>query len=268
MRDLPPVIDLHNVSHRYGDGAKTSTDALRGVTLRVERGQFVSVVGPSGCGKTTLLSLVAGLSRPYAGNVKVHGAEVVGIQPGLMGYMFARDSLLPWRTVKGNVALGLEFDRSSRDIDNRVSQLVKLVGLSGWDSRYPHELSHGMRQRVALARTLARDPEILLMDEPFSALDAQTRVMVQQAFLHIWESTRKTVVFVTHDINEALLLSDRIIVITGKPGTISAVHDISFSRPREVESLQGSPEFQGLYWKIWKELGYKQDEAGDDGEHC
>lgn len=250
-------IEVRGVSHYFADPkSRTTSAAILDIDLSVKPSEFVSIVGPSGCGKTTLLNMIAGVLRPSAGEVSVNGRAVNGLRPDLIGYMFARDGLLPWRTVRENVRLGLEFGHH-RDADKRSSSLVSMVGLSGFEDHLPHQLSQGMRQRVALARSLARDPEILLMDEPFGALDAQTRVLVQNEFIRIWESDQKTVLLVTHDLVEALALSDRVIVMTARPGAIKAVHKIDLPRPRIVDELQDSPEFRELHARVWHDLKYE-----------
>jgi NitT/TauT family transport system ATP-binding protein len=250
-----PKIVLDGIEHWYRDTRSSMlVHAVERVDLSVANREFVSIVGPSGCGKTTLLSMIAGLVAPTRGSVVVDGTEVRGLRPGLMGYMFARDSLLPWRTVAKNIRLGLEFSSRSIDRDARVEELLTLVRLDGFANHYPDQLSHGMRQRVALARTLASDPEVLLMDEPFGALDAQTRGVLQEEFVRIWESHQKTVVFVTHDIDEALALSDRVVVMSARPGVIKAVYEVDFPRPRRVDELKRDERFTDLHLEIWREL--------------
>jgi NitT/TauT family transport system ATP-binding protein len=248
-------IALRGITHWYRDPRSAKlVHAVESFDLTVADREFISIVGPSGCGKTTLLSMISGLIRPSRGSVVVDGTPVDGLRPGLMGYMFARDSLLPWRKVARNIRLGLEFDKREIDRDRRVQELVATVGLTGFEDHYPDQLSHGMRQRVALARTLAGDPEVLLMDEPFGALDAQTRTLMQEEFVRIWEAHQKTVVFVTHDIDEALALSDRVIVMSARPGRLQAEYVIDFPRPRNIEDLHATPEFQALRRRIWREL--------------
>jgi len=219
----------------------------------VQRGEFVSVVGPSGCGKTTLLNIVSGLARPTKGAVRVAGKEVAGVQPSLIGYMFARDTLLPWRTALANVEFAIERGFTG-DRQSRAREMLSIVGLNGFESAYPDQLSHGMRQRVALARTLVRDPEILLMDEPFGALDAQTKLLMEEEFLRISERSKKTVLFVTHDLAEALMLSDRVLVLSARPCSIKAEYRITFPRPRNAEALQANPKFIELFQQVWRDL--------------
>jgi NitT/TauT family transport system ATP-binding protein len=248
-------IRIENVTHRFrdprGDGEIT---AVTGIDLDVADREFVSIVGPSGCGKTTLLSMIAGLVRPAIGGVELDGRPVRGLSPGVIGYMFARDTLLPWRNVTANVELALELNHDGRIARGRARELVSLVGLERFSNHYPDQLSQGMRQRVALARTLASDPDVLLMDEPFGALDAQTRVLMQDEFMRIWEGSNKTVVFVTHDLVEALALSDRVILMSSRPGRIKAQYEVRLPRPRVVDELQSDPIFEQLHRELWKQL--------------
>ncbi|KIZ17035.1 ABC transporter ATP-binding protein [Streptomyces natalensis] len=231
-----------------GDGEFT---ALDGVDLRIDAGEFVVVVGPSGCGKSTLLDLLGGLARPTAGRILLDGEPVTG--PGLdRGIVFQQYALLPWRTALGNVEFGLEATGvPRRERAARAREHLDLVGLSGFENRHPHELSGGMRQRVALARSLAYDPDVLLMDEPFAALDAQTRESLQDELLRIWQRTGKTVVFITHGIEEAVYLGQRVAVMTSRPGRIKQVVPIGFDSRTETDDLRSSPEFARYRHEIW-----------------
>jgi NitT/TauT family transport system ATP-binding protein len=252
--DTRVAIDVRGVRHTFNDPRTgRPVKAIERVDLQVQAGAFVSIVGPSGCGKTTLLNIIAGLIPSAEGDVSINGQPVMGLQPAVIGYMFARDTLLPWRTVVRNVEFGLEF-RKCAERRKTAERFLSLVGLSGFEDSYPDQLSHGMRQRVALARTLAPDPEILLMDEPFGALDAQTKLLVEEEFLRIWEGNQKTVVFVTHDLGEALTLSDRVIVFAARPGYIKEEYLIHFPRPRVADELHFDDEFQRLYREIWHQL--------------
>src|SRR5688572_30879292 len=209
--------------------------ALVDVSLSVQEGEFVAVVGPSGCGKTSLMNIVAGLLPYDEGSVSIDGKRVNG--PGVdRAVVFQHSSLLPWRTIAGNIRYGMEMQRrfDSATMRSRTDHFVKLVGLSGFENHYPSELSGGMQQRVNLARALASDPAVLLMDEPFAALDAQTREYMQSELLKIWAQARKTVVFITHQINEAVYLADRVTVMSSRPGTVKGVFDIPFDRPRPL----------------------------------
>ncbi len=229
-------------------------DALHDVSLQVEAGTFVSIVGASGCGKTTLLRIVDGLMTPSSGEILVNGQPVSGPGPD-RGFVFQQDALLPWRTVLDNVIFGLEVQRNGhkREARARADGFVKLVGLSGFEHLFPHELSGGMRQRANLARALTIDPDVLLMDEPFASLDAQTREIMQVELLRIWRSNRKTVVFVTHQIDEAIILADKVVVMTSRPGRIKAILDVNIPRPRDL-SVKRTPQFLQLVDDIWKML--------------
>ena len=225
--------------------------ALRDVSLEVEPGQFISLVGASGCGKTTLLRIVDGLIAPSRGEIRVDGEPVTRPGPD-RGFVFQQDALFPWRTVLDNVIFGLEVQgRPKREARERADVLVRLVGLAGFEQHFPHELSGGMRQRANLARALTIDPDVLLMDEPFAALDAQTREIMQSELLRIWRSNRKTVLFVTHQIDEAVYLADRVVVMTSRPGQIKAILDVDIPRPRDL-SVKRTPRFLELVDAIWK----------------
>ena len=253
-RITPPAIEIEDVEHWFRDERSgRRVHAVAKTSITVNDGEFISVVGPSGCGKTTLLNIVSGLSRPTKGSVRVRGKEVDGVQAHQVGYMFARDTLLPWRTAQGNVEFGLDA-LSGQEKKQRAQQFMHLVGLAGFENSYPDQLSHGMRQRVALARTLAASPDILLMDEPFGALDAQTKLLMEEEFLKIWEADRKTVLFVTHDLVEALMLSDRVIVLSARPCHIKAEYRVDFPRPRDAEALQANAEFTSLVRQVWHDL--------------
>ncbi|MCB5164447.1 ABC transporter ATP-binding protein [Streptomyces bambusae] len=227
--------------------------ALDGIDLEIRSGEFLVVVGPSGCGKSTLLDLLGGLSRPTGGRILLDGKPVTG--PGLdRGIVFQQYALLPWRTAQGNVEFGLEATGvPRRQRGARAREFLDLVGLSGFEDRHPHELSGGMRQRVAIARALAYDPDVLLMDEPFAALDAQTRESLQDELRRIWQSTGKTVVFITHGIEEAVYLGQRVAVMTSRPGRIKEVVPVSFGECDALlgEALRSSPEFARFRHEIW-----------------
>ncbi|WP_345710322.1 ABC transporter ATP-binding protein [Kineococcus glutinatus] len=232
--------------------------ALDGFTLDVRPGELLSLVGPSGCGKSTLLDLLGGLSAPTSGSITLDGRPVEG--PGLdRGIVFQQYALLPWRTAQGNVELGLEakgLPRRQRAAAAR--DFLALVGLDGFEGRYPHELSGGMKQRVAIARALALDPEVLLMDEPFAALDAQTRESLQRELLRIWQATGKTIVFITHGIEEAVYLGQRVAVMTSRPGRIKHVVDVPLANRTADADIRTSPEFTALRHEVWALL---QDEV-------
>jgi NitT/TauT family transport system ATP-binding protein len=235
--------------------------ALTDIDLRVQAGEFLVIVGPSGCGKSTLLDLLGGLTQPSSGRVLVDGAPVTG--PGAdRGVVFQQYALLPWRTALGNVEFGLEANRvPRRQRSDRAREYLELVGLSSFADRYPHELSGGMKQRVAIARSLAFDPDVLLMDEPFAALDAQTRDGLQDELLRIWERTGKTIVFITHGIDEAVYLGQRVAVMTSRPGRIKQVVDIPLTARSATEDLRSDPEFARYRHEIWTLLRDEVDKA-------
>ncbi|MGV9677259.1 ABC transporter ATP-binding protein [Nocardia sp. NPDC003482] len=249
-----PLIELRGATKRFpGSGGGIHT-AVRDLRFTVAPGEFVAVVGPTGCGKSTTLSLVSGLARTSAGRTLVRGKDVEGIPPGI-GYMFQQDAVLPWRTVLDNVALGPRFQGASRsEARRRAAEWVRKVGLAGVERYYPHQLSGGMRKRVALAQTLVNEPEILLMDEPFSALDVQTRQLMQDELLRVWTGTGAGVVFVTHDLEEAIVLADRVVVMTASPATVCGDFRVTLDRPRDVERVRLTDEFRGLYGEIWGTL--------------
>src|SRR3984885_4045527 len=234
---MAPKLTVSRLSKSFGD-----LEALVDINLAAERGEFISVVGPSGCGKTTFLRIVAGLERASSGEVLLDGRSVK--EPGSdRGFVFQNDSLLPWRTVLANAIIGREVAGSIGPADRkRTMELLKLVGLEGFEHYHPRQLSGGMRQRVNLARALAIDPEILLMDEPFAALDAQTREIMQTELLRIWERGRKTVLFVTHQIDEAGFLSDRVLVLARRPGRLQEDVEIKLPRHRALD-IKRKPEF-------------------------
>ena len=247
---MSAAIQLRGVSMAYVPG----TPVLTGFDLDVQEGEFVSIVGPSGCGKSTVLKLISGLARPTAGSVKVRGREVNGT-PDAVGFMFQRDALLPWATLRENIVVGLECARVPRsEHPVRLEALLQLLGLEGFADYYPQALSGGMRQRAALGRLLAYAPQIYLMDEPFGALDAQTKIVMGRELLRIWGEQKRPVVFVTHDIEEAISLSDRVVVMSGRPGTVRAVHDVALERPRDPREVRKRPEFHALVDRIWTDI--------------
>jgi NitT/TauT family transport system ATP-binding protein len=248
-----PLIQARDITLVFKSKDREPVTALRDFNLEVGKGEFVSIVGPSGCGKSTFLNLLLGLIKPDSGEMKLDGAPIAG--PGQERAMvFQEFGLLPWRTVRANVELGLELKGiSSPERAERATELIKLVGLKDFERRYPHELSGGMKQRVGLARALATEPEVLLMDEPFAALDAQTRDLMQTELLEIWERTKKTVLFVTHSIEEAAYLSDRVIVMTARPGRAKETLKIQLDRPRDYE-MRLTPQFNEIKSRIWDVL--------------
>ena len=227
-------LEVRSVCKEYRAGrVLTGVEALAGVDLVVETGELVSVIGPSGCGKTTLLRIIAGLGRPSSGDVLLDGRPVVKPGPEI-GLVFQELALLPWRTVAGNIGLGPELKRLARtEIEAQVEEYVRMVELQGFEDRFVGELSAGMRQRVAMARALISEPSVLLMDEPFGALDAQTRRAMQVFLLELWRKRRETILFVTHDIDEAVFLSERVIGLSARPGRVRAVFPVDLPYPRE-----------------------------------
>ena len=250
-------VQIQNLSKRYyveRDGRQVL--ALSDVSLSIADGEFMAIVGPSGCGKTTLLNIVAGLLPYEQGTVAIDGKRVNG--PGVdRAVVFQQASLLPWRTVAGNVRYGMELQKrfDAAAIRDRVDHFIRLVGLSGFEKHYPSELSGGMQQRVNLARALAADPVALLMDEPFAALDAQTREFMQAELLKIWSEARKTVLFITHQINEAIYLADRVAVLSPRPGRLKGVFEIPFERPRPLNVKRDARflEVEDAIWRLVEE---------------
>jgi NitT/TauT family transport system ATP-binding protein len=250
--------DRHDASQRY--------TAVRDVELTVGAGEFVSVVGPTGCGKSTLLNVAAGLLAPSTGRVDVFGQPLTGIN-ARAGYMFQAESLMPWRTAAQNVMAGLEF-RGVLDAGAQAETWLKRVGLGGFGDRYPHQLSGGMRKRVSLAQTLVLDPDIILMDEPFSALDIQTRQLMENEVLALWAEKKKAVLFITHDLDEAIAMSDRVVCLSAGPASHPiGEFAIDLVRPRDVAEVRATPRFVELHQAIWGVLreevlkGYQQQLA-------
>jgi NitT/TauT family transport system ATP-binding protein len=247
---------LNGVSYTYAAREKAATPviALDNIVLDISPSEFVAIIGPSGCGKTTLLNIVANLERQFTGTLLL-GGDASHLPPSEMAYVLARDALLPWRTALENATLGLELTGVSRtERRERARIALNEVGLAGFERSYPAELSQGMRQRVALARALSTEPRLLLLDEPFSALDAQTRIIVQDTFLRLWERLGCTVVLITHDLAEAVAMSDRVVVMTKRPGRVKAAFDVPLARPRSLARLQGDPHFHEIYQAVWAEL--------------
>lgn len=247
-------IELRGVTKRFLTPADKVFTAIRDINMAVAPGEFVAVVGPTGSGKSTTLGLISGLERPSEGSVKVMGKPVQGIDPRI-GYVFQADAVFPWKNVLNNVATGPRFrGQPKAQALERARDWIARVGLSGFEDRYPHQLSGGMRKRVALAQTFINEPQILLMDEPFSALDVQTRTMMEDELLQLWSAYSASVVFVTHDLEEAISLADRVCVITSGPGTIKGIYTIDLPRPRKVAEIRFEPRFLQLYHQIWEDL--------------
>jgi NitT/TauT family transport system ATP-binding protein len=265
-RKAAELVELKNIRHVFVRAGK-SLAVIEDVNLVLGEGEFVSVVGPSGCGKSTLLRMISGLMKPTGGDVFVRGQKVEDIRSDV-GYMFQTDALLPWRTVSDNVALPLKFKGVARGVREKLAkEWIATVGLTGFEDAFPHQLSGGMRKRVSLASMLVASPDIILMDEPFSALDVQTRSMMENELMAIWQRERKTVLFVTHDLEEAIALSDKVIVLSARPTRVKAVCMIDLPRPRNVLDIRSDKNFHGYYTQLWEEMrdevvsGYNQEKA-------
>ena len=248
-------VEFIGVSKRFVSPTGAVMTAIRDVTLTINQGEFCAVVGPTGCGKSTTLTLAAGLDRPSEGAVRVAGRPVEGITKSA-GFVFQTDALLPWKSVLANVALGPTFRGvAKKQAQAMARDWLKVVGLTGFENHYPHQLSGGMRKRVALAAALMNEPAILLMDEPFSALDVQTRAIMSNELLAMWEKIKSSVLFVTHDLEEAIALADKVAVMTAGPGTVKAIFEVDLPRPRgAVQEIRFHPRFLELYQQIWEAL--------------
>lgn len=249
-----PAIELINATRRFVSPTGKTLTALRDFTMTVERGEFVAVVGPTGCGKSTTLNLITGLNRPSAGEVRLMGAPVKGIDPRV-GFVFQKDALFPWKNVIDNVMAGPLFRGVPQaTAEAKAKDWLARVGLSKFLHHYPHQLSGGMRKRAALAQTFINEPEILLMDEPFSALDVQTRTVMHEELLKLWAERQASVVFVTHDLEEAVALADKVYVLTAGPATVKSVYNIGLPRPRVVSEIRYDAHFIHYCKTIWDDL--------------
>ena len=251
-----PLLEIQNLSKIYRQMGGDTTTAIGDISCGIETGEFVSFVGPSGCGKTTLLMSIAGLIAPSGGQVVVHGKEVSGPPPNLvLVFQDFNKSLFAWRSVLGNVRFGLEArGHRSANGEGKARSLIELVGLKGFENHYPWELSGGMQQRVAIARALAYEPEVLLMDEPFGSLDALTRLELEDTVLKLWEELSTTILFITHDIEEAIYLSDRILLLSQRPSRIVEELSIDFARPRHQISTRAQPGFMEIRNRIYQRI--------------
>jgi NitT/TauT family transport system ATP-binding protein len=248
-------VSIRSLSKTFGQGPR-EVPAVSDVSFDVHEREFVAIVGPSGCGKSTILNMVGGLVTPSAGEIVVDGQTVHGAPPPTVGYVFQKDTVFPWRTVEDNVALGLEYRKvAPAQRAARVREAIALAGLQGFEEAFPATLSGGMRQRVALMRTLVVDPQILLMDEPFGALDTHTKLNLHAELLGLWHAKQQTVIFVTHDLSEAITLADRIVVMTRRPGRIKLLYDVKLPRPRDVIRIRESDEYLREYGEVWHALG-------------
>ena len=246
---MSTAISIQNLTVRFGDVV-----AVDNVSLDFEEGEFISIVGPSGCGKTTILNMLTGLMPVQQGKVSLLGKKPFAGNPDV-AYMLARDCLLPWRTALGNAMYGTEVrGMDPAESEHHARELLAHVGLKGFENSFPKELSHGMRQRCALARTFALDSPVLLMDEPFGALDAHTKLQLEDLLLELWSEKKRTVVFITHDLSEAVAMSDRVIVMSPRPGRVSGDVHIDLARPRHVRALQMDHHFHEIYTQIWTQM--------------
>jgi len=245
---------VDNISHCFTNSKMMSVPVLSNIQLSVHEQEFLAIVGPSGCGKSTLLNIMSGLLKPSSGRITLDGEQLSGISSRI-GYISQSDSLMPWRTALANVELGLEIRGIPKSRRRKIAlDLMQQADLAGFEKSYPFELSGGMRKRVDIIKVLALDPEIIFMDEPFAALDVFTREMLQDYILSLWQATRKTIVFITHDLNEAITLADRIIILTSRPSSIKAEHWIPLPRPRSSFETRYDPEFVSLHKRIWTDL--------------
>jgi ABC-type nitrate/sulfonate/bicarbonate transport system ATPase subunit len=258
-----PKLEVRAVSKTFRRNGH-AVIALDAASMEVARGAFVSIIGPSGCGKSTLFNVIAGLARPTSGEVLADGASIIG-KPGYVGYMLQKGLLLPWRTILENIILGMEVRGVPKnEAIARAMPLIERYGLSGFEQHYPHELSGGMRQRASLLRTMLYDRDVILLDEPFGALDAQTRLLMQAWLLDVWSDLKKTILFVTHDIDEAIFLSDEIHVFSARPGRIKARVEVPLARPRTQEDVT-SPEFMRLKRELMGLLTHEAERAYEEG---
>jgi NitT/TauT family transport system ATP-binding protein len=246
------AVRLRGATKRFAAPSGASYTAVEGIDMEIEERRFISIVGPSGCGKSTILNIAAGLDPPTSGTIEIFGEPLRGIN-ARAGYMFQYDALLPWKTVLDNVLLGPTFrNRASRE---RAREWLKRVGLEGFENYFPYQLSGGMRKRVAMAQNWIINPDILLMDEPFSALDVHTRHKMESELLELWSAERDTVIFVTHDLEEAVALADRVVVLSAGPAShVIGSYEVPLSRPRELLDIRTRPEFIDLYRLIWADL--------------
>lgn len=249
-----PAIELENVTRRFTSPKGDVITALRHIDMTINRGEFVALVGPTGCGKSTTLNLITGLARPSEGTVLLNGKPVSGIDPSV-GFVFQTDALFPWRSVLNNVSAGPRFrGMTKKQAYATARDWIARVGLTRFEHHYPHQLSGGMRKRAALAQTFINEPKILLMDEPFSALDVQTRTLMQDELLALWSGSGASVVFVTHDLEEAVALADRVYVLTAGPATVKTVHRIDLPRPRVMAEIRYEEKFVEIAKRIWADL--------------
>jgi NitT/TauT family transport system ATP-binding protein len=248
---MNPIIELANVNKLYRSKGK-AVSALRDVTLPVVQGSFTTIIGPSGCGKSTLLKIIAGISLPYEGHLSYKGRPIRSINTDI-GFVTQDSNLFPWLTLSENVELALKIRGVPKEQRAQSAQkFIDTMQLTGFEAHYPFELSGGMQKRCSIIRTLIYDPEVILMDEPFGPLDAQTRLVLQDELLRVWDENKKTILFVTHDLTEAIALSDRVVLFTGRPGTVKRIFDVPLPRPRNVFEIHNEKGFTDLYHEIWQ----------------
>ncbi len=251
---MTPAVEMINVSRRFVTPDGKSMTAIRNFNMTIGRGEFVAIVGPTGCGKSTTLNLVTGLAKPSSGEVRLFGQPINGIDPRI-GFAFQTDALFPWRSVIDNVVAGPLFrGKPKAEAYERAREWLARVNLTGHESKFPHQLSGGMRKRVALAQTFINEPQVLLMDEPFSALDVQTRVLMHDELLKLWSEAKASVLFVTHDLEEAIALADRVYVLTAGPATVKSVYEIDIPRPRVASEIRFDQRFVDISHTIWNDL--------------
>ncbi len=248
-------VSIRDLSKTFGEGPR-QVPAVSPVSFDVFEREFVAIVGPSGCGKSTILNMIGGLVAPSGGEIVVDGQRMTGAPPPQLGYVFQKDTVFPWRTVERNIALGLEYRNvPAAERAARVREAIAVAGLQGFEDAFPDTLPWGKRQRGAVMRALVVGPEILLMDEPFGALDTHTKLMLHAELLSLWQAKRQTVIFVTHDLSEAITLADRIVVMTRRPGRVKLVYEVALPRPRDVIRIRESAEYLREYGEIWHALG-------------
>ena len=248
-----PLLAIEGVTKDYlVRGRKVA--ALQSIDLEVDEGEFLAIVGPSGCGKSTLLNLIIGLTAPSSGRILLRGEPIRGICTRI-GYVTQKDNLLPWRTLAQNVEIALEIRGVTAPEHRRLAlESIERVGLGGFEGHYPHELSGGMRQRANIIRTLIYDPDLILMDEPFGPLDAQTRILLQEQLLRLWAATNKTILFITHDLVEAITLADRVVLMAHRPGRIKSIETVGIPRPRDVFRIHDDERFRAVHERLWRQL--------------
>ena len=259
---MDPILSIRHVSRDFVTRGRM-VHAVADVSLDVAPGEFLTIVGPSGCGKSTLLNMTSGLLPASSGEILYKGVPIRSVNAEI-GYVTQADNLYPWRTLRENVEFPLEVRGVARsDRRRRVAELIERVGLGGFEDHYPYELSGGMRQRGNIVRTLSYDPQVILMDEPFGPLDAQTRLILQDQLLRLWDAARKTIVFITHDLGEAVALADRVVVMTARPGRIKSIRPVPIARPRDLFHIHDDEHFRRTYDRLWEDLEAEVRQAAE-----